>query len=65
MVLKPEAILTRLKELGGFRNILVHGYLEIDPRHVYENLGKGLRVFPRYDQAILAWLDERERSNAH
>ena len=52
----------QMRGLGGFRNILVHGYLEIDPQHVYENLGKGLRVFPRYGQAILAWLDAQGRS---
>ena len=61
----PEDLYAQMKGLGGFRNILVHGYLEIDPRHVYENLDKGLRVFPRYGQVILAWLDAQERSNAH
>jgi uncharacterized protein YutE (UPF0331/DUF86 family) len=46
-----------MKGLGGFRNILVHGYLEIDPRQVCENLSKGLRVFPQFAQAGLAWMD--------
>ena len=60
----PDELYRQMRGLGGFRNILVHGYLKIDPRHVYDNLGKGLRVFPQYGQAILAWLDAQERSNA-
>jgi uncharacterized protein YutE (UPF0331/DUF86 family) len=58
----PSELYEQMRGLGGFRNILAHGYLEIDPRLVYENLEKGLRVFPRYGQVILAWLDEQERS---
>jgi uncharacterized protein YutE (UPF0331/DUF86 family) len=57
----PTELYAQMKGLGGFRNILVHGYLKVDPRHVYENLGKGLRVFPRFAQAILAWMDAQER----
>jgi uncharacterized protein YutE (UPF0331/DUF86 family) len=56
----PVELYAQMRGLGGFRNILVHGYLEIDPQHVYENLGKGLRVFPQYGQVILTWLDAQE-----
>jgi uncharacterized protein YutE (UPF0331/DUF86 family) len=58
----PGHLYEQMRGLGGFRNILVHGYLEIDPQHVYENFGKGLRVFPQYGQVMLAWLDTQERS---
>lgn len=34
-----------LRGLGGFRNLLVHGYLKLDARLVYENFKKALRVF--------------------
>jgi uncharacterized protein YutE (UPF0331/DUF86 family) len=57
----PAELYTQMKGLGGFRNILVHGYLKVDPQHVYETLGKGLRVFPQFAQAILAWMDAQER----
>jgi uncharacterized protein YutE (UPF0331/DUF86 family) len=59
----PDELYGQLRGLGGFRNILVHGYIEIDAQHVYENLDKSLRVFPQYGQVILAWLDAQERSN--
>jgi len=56
----PGELYEQMRGLGGFRDILVHGYLKIDPRHVFENLGKGLRVSPQYGQVILAWLDAQE-----
>jgi len=51
----------RLKGLGGFRNILVHRYLDIDPGELLDNFQKGLTVFPRFAQEILAWLDNDEQ----
>jgi uncharacterized protein YutE (UPF0331/DUF86 family) len=49
----------QIRGLGGFRNILIHRYLGIDPREVFENFGKGLVVFPRFAREVLAWLDEK------
>jgi uncharacterized protein YutE (UPF0331/DUF86 family) len=51
----------QIKGLGGFRNILVHGYLKIDPRQVFDNLGKGLAVFPHFAQEVLDWIDTLEQ----
>lgn len=51
----------RIKGLGGFRNILVHRYLGIDPREVYDNFHKGLGVFPDFAQETLVWLDTSDR----
>lgn len=53
------ALTLRLKGLGGFRNIIVHDYLEIDPRKVHEHLQKGLPDFAEFARQILAWLDRR------
>jgi uncharacterized protein YutE (UPF0331/DUF86 family) len=47
----------RLRGLGGFRNILVHGYLGIDAAKVYEALQRGPRDFTDFEAEILAWLD--------
>jgi uncharacterized protein YutE (UPF0331/DUF86 family) len=47
----------QIKGLGGFRNILVHGYLGIDTDQVFDNFQKGLVVFPLFAQEILEWLD--------
>ena len=52
-----EELYRQIKGLGGFRNILVHQYLGIDPDEVFENFHKGLVVFPAFAQEILVWLD--------
>jgi uncharacterized protein YutE (UPF0331/DUF86 family) len=63
MILRREAVEERLKELDevlgerGFRNILIHRYLGIDPREVFENFNTGLTVFPRFAGEVLVWLD--------
>jgi uncharacterized protein YutE (UPF0331/DUF86 family) len=48
----------QLKGLGGFRNILVHGYLDINVDLLFEHYQKAGSVFPRFAQEILAWLDD-------
>jgi len=52
-----DDVYSQIRGLGGFRNILVHHYLDIDPREVLHNLKKGLVVFPRFAQEILDCLD--------
>lgn len=49
----------QLKGLGGFRNILVHLYQEIDPQQVWESYQKSATVFPRFTQEVLAWLEQQ------
>jgi len=47
----PNEFAGRLAPLAGFRNILVHDYLMVDPKTVYDNLIQGradLRMFGRY-----------------
>jgi len=57
-VLSP-ALGKQLQGLGGFRNILVHGYLGIDPEKVYAALQRSVREFTDFEAEILAWLDRR------
>ena len=45
-----------LKGLGGFRNVLVHGYLRIDPERVTEHLGTAPVRFSRFARAVRDWL---------
>ena len=52
-----SALFDQIKGLGGFRNILVHMYQEIDPVLVADSLQKGLHAFPQFAQEILLWLD--------
>jgi uncharacterized protein YutE (UPF0331/DUF86 family) len=47
----------RLKGLGGFRNILVHGYLGIDPERVRDALRRGPADFSDFAIAIRRWLE--------
>jgi uncharacterized protein YutE (UPF0331/DUF86 family) len=57
-ILSPD-LGRRLRGLGGFRNILVHGYLGIDPEKVYAALQRSARDFTDFEAEILAWLDRR------
>jgi uncharacterized protein YutE (UPF0331/DUF86 family) len=57
-VLSP-ALGKRLQGLGGFRNILVHGYLGIDAEKVYTALQRSPRDFTDFEAEILTWLDRR------
>lgn len=51
-----------LEGLGGFRNLLVHEYLELDSAEVHQHLQAAFRVFPRFASAVLAWLEEMDGS---
>jgi uncharacterized protein YutE (UPF0331/DUF86 family) len=48
--------LEELKGLGGFRNVLVHGYQRVDPERVVEHLGPPIR-FSRFARAVRDWLE--------
>lgn len=47
----------RLKGLGGFRNILVHDYLRLDPDRVTEQLKRAPSDFSAFAAALRTWLD--------
>jgi uncharacterized protein YutE (UPF0331/DUF86 family) len=51
-----EPLRNRLKGLGGFRNILVHDYLRIDPDRVAEYLSKAPADFSEFAHAVRGWL---------
>lgn len=55
-----DELYQNLRGLGGFRNLLVHGYLSLDPRLVYANFKKALQVFPRFIAEIEEWLSRKE-----
>ncbi len=55
-----DELYRNLRGLGGFRNLLVHGYLSLDPRLVYENFRKASQVFPQFIAEIEEWLSRRE-----
>jgi uncharacterized protein YutE (UPF0331/DUF86 family) len=51
-----EKTLDMLKEMRGFRNILVHEYAEVDDRIVFESLYKSLNNFEVFIKAILDFI---------
>jgi uncharacterized protein YutE (UPF0331/DUF86 family) len=55
-----EELYGQIKGLGGFRNVLVHRYLGIDPYEVFESFHEGLESFSRFAQEIIVWLDVLE-----
>jgi uncharacterized protein YutE (UPF0331/DUF86 family) len=51
---------TRLRGLGGFRNILVHGYLRIDQEQVAGALAHSARDFTEFSLAVRSWIESLE-----
>lgn len=52
----PTELANEMAGIAGFRNILIHEYLKVDPKKVYENLQKGPGQFERFIRAILEYL---------
>lgn len=53
--LLPQDLANTMKQIAGFRNILVHDYLEVDQRIVYVSLKK-TNDFKRFARYVLNWL---------
>lgn len=53
--LLPPDLADTLKQIAGFRNILVHDYLEIDPEIVYRCLQK-IDDFKRFAEHVATWI---------
>jgi uncharacterized protein YutE (UPF0331/DUF86 family) len=54
----PADFARRFAPIAGFRNVLVHGYLELDWELVYEHL-REVADFRTFANAIRAWLTAR------
>lgn len=52
----------RLKGLGGFRNVIVHGYLRVDHDRVAEYLAKAPEEFAELARAVRLWLSKHTES---
>lgn len=49
----------RLLKAKGFRNILVHEYVELDQKQVYRNLQKGFTDLQNFAKALAKWLEKK------
>lgn len=50
------ALVEEVGGLGGFRNILVHAYLDLDPERVWQILQRAPDRFERFAREMTAWL---------
>jgi len=62
-VLSRELV-ERLRGLGGFRNLLAHGYMEVDPDKVYDALQRSVADFTDFQREVDGWLATLERGPA-
>ncbi|MBI4603377.1 MAG: DUF86 domain-containing protein [Planctomycetes bacterium] len=51
-----KATAAKLRGLGGFRNILVHQYLRVDPTQVHRHLVSGLEHLEVFLREVTLWL---------
>lgn len=54
----PRDLHEHLEGLGGFRNLLVNEYIELDSAEVHQNFQAAFQIFPRFASAVLTWLRE-------
>lgn len=54
----PAGFARRIRGLAGFRNVLVHGYLEVDSALVHKLLNERLADFVEFGELAEAWLSE-------
>lgn len=58
---RSEALLDEVGGLGSFRNVLVHGYLDLDHDRVYSILERAPERFEAFAREVFAWLERRPR----
>jgi|SRR3989344_4694410 len=51
-------VMSKIKEMKGFRNILVHKYGDIDDRKAFEDVGEGLKDFESFIKEIENFLEK-------
>ena len=52
----PRSFAEELWGAGGFRNVLVHNYVDLNFNLVYDNLEKGIPAFKKYARYIAKYL---------
>lgn len=56
-----RSLYRRLRGAGGFRNVLVHEYLQIDLERVARFLSKAPAVFRAFADELIEWLRAKEK----
>ena len=55
-----QSLARRLRWMAGFRNVLVHEYLRVDPRIVYEMATQRLGDYIQFAREIAGWMERSE-----
>jgi uncharacterized protein YutE (UPF0331/DUF86 family) len=58
----PNRLAEGLRGMAGFRNILVHEYLEVDPQIVYAVATDHLDEYKEFARCVAAWVERVEGS---
>lgn len=58
----PKDFAKKIAKMAGFRNILVHGYSDIDENLVYNQIQSGISDFEEFMQHILKFLKTIENN---
>lgn len=58
-----HSLCQQLMGAGGFRNVLVHEYLEIDLNEVADALTKEPQIFRSFGTEVLSWLNQKQRGD--
>ena len=58
LLILPAAFVDRFRGVAGFRNVVVHGYLDVDPGIVHRVLNERLEDFGEFARHVDAYLDE-------
>ncbi|MFO7683652.1 MAG: HepT-like ribonuclease domain-containing protein [Chloroflexota bacterium] len=53
-----DELYSQIRGLGGFRNVLVHLYHDIDVQQVWVGWEKARTTFPLFIAEVLAWLEK-------
>ena len=56
----PDALAERLRGMAGFRNILVHEYLEVDSQIVYAVATDHLDDYEEFARCVGGWVERTE-----
>jgi uncharacterized protein YutE (UPF0331/DUF86 family) len=55
----PGEFAARIRPLAGFRNVIVHGYLDVDPEIVHRLLNERLDEFVEFARLVGRYVDDR------
>lgn len=57
----PEEFAHKIAKMAGFRNILIHNYLDIDRTIVYDHLQENLTDFKDFNKYIITYIKKLQK----